>query len=253
MILAPGFQSFNPSVYDTEDEPRVAPENGALHVTVTDPILKRPLALSVDLVVLATAIVPDSNDPLAQFFKVPVNEDGFFVEAHAKLGPVEIATDAFRGQRQFGAAVPHQQMAQDRCLDEPIDPGVAFAIAPVRFVLQSGPHGPFSGWVVHPATPFSHCVVSRLVRTGRCAGKPASHQPAPVACRRRARHALPQRSPMFEHPSQWFRRMVVTPPSLFRPALQRCLVYTVRNSVYAVVNGISHNGNNRDRRSAWVP
>ncbi|HUU80752.1 MAG TPA: 4Fe-4S dicluster domain-containing protein, partial [Acidobacteriota bacterium] len=30
---------------------------------------------------------------LAQFFKVPMNEDGFFVEAHAKLGPSEFATD----------------------------------------------------------------------------------------------------------------------------------------------------------------
>ena len=30
---------------------------------------------------------------LAQFFKVPVNEDGFFIEAHAKLGPSEFATD----------------------------------------------------------------------------------------------------------------------------------------------------------------
>jgi heterodisulfide reductase subunit A2 len=30
---------------------------------------------------------------LARFFKVPLNEDGFFMEAHAKLRPVDFATD----------------------------------------------------------------------------------------------------------------------------------------------------------------
>jgi hypothetical protein len=28
------------------------------------------------------------DEALAQFFKVPLNDDGFFVEKHAKLGPV---------------------------------------------------------------------------------------------------------------------------------------------------------------------
>jgi heterodisulfide reductase subunit A len=30
---------------------------------------------------------------LSQFFKVPINEEGFFIEAHAKLRPVDFATD----------------------------------------------------------------------------------------------------------------------------------------------------------------
>jgi len=33
------------------------------------------------------------NKDLSQFFKVPLNEDGFFLEAHMKLRPVEFATD----------------------------------------------------------------------------------------------------------------------------------------------------------------
>jgi heterodisulfide reductase subunit A len=37
--------------------------------------------------------VPNRDDKLAQFFKVPLNDDGFFVEKHAKLGPSEFATD----------------------------------------------------------------------------------------------------------------------------------------------------------------
>jgi heterodisulfide reductase subunit A len=46
-----------------------------------------------DLLTLATAIVPNRMKSWPNFFKVPLNEDGFFVEKHAKLGPSEFATD----------------------------------------------------------------------------------------------------------------------------------------------------------------
>ena len=48
---------------------------------------------AVCLLTLAAAIVPNEEDALAKFFKVPLNDDGFFVEKHAKLGPSEFATD----------------------------------------------------------------------------------------------------------------------------------------------------------------
>ena len=38
-------------------------------------------------------MIPNKDEKLAQFFKVPLNDDGFFVERHAKLGPSEFATD----------------------------------------------------------------------------------------------------------------------------------------------------------------
>jgi heterodisulfide reductase subunit A len=38
-------------------------------------------------------MVPPKENPVAQLFKVPVNEDGFFVEAHVKLRPMDFATD----------------------------------------------------------------------------------------------------------------------------------------------------------------
>jgi heterodisulfide reductase subunit A len=46
-----------------------------------------------DLLVLASAVVPKSENPLAQLYKVPLNADGFFAEAHVKLRPVDFATD----------------------------------------------------------------------------------------------------------------------------------------------------------------
>jgi heterodisulfide reductase subunit A-like polyferredoxin len=75
------------------DKPHVERVNGALKVHVTDHVLQRRITLSPDLVSLATAIVPNETEAMSQFFKVPVNEEGFFIEAHAKLRPVDFATD----------------------------------------------------------------------------------------------------------------------------------------------------------------
>ncbi len=79
--------------YDLEEKPSVEVKDGRLTVTVRDPILQRRVALETDLLTLASAIVPNVDETLAQFFKVPVNEDGFFLEAHVKLRPVDFATD----------------------------------------------------------------------------------------------------------------------------------------------------------------
>jgi heterodisulfide reductase subunit A len=64
-----------------------------LRLTVKDHILGRPIKIDVDYLNLATAIIPKGQEELAKFFKVPLNEDGFFLEAHMKLRPVDFATD----------------------------------------------------------------------------------------------------------------------------------------------------------------
>ncbi len=65
-----------------------------LRVTVPDAILGQRLALDADLVVLSAAVVPSAGNPeIARLFKVPVNPDGFFQEAHVKLRPVDFAAD----------------------------------------------------------------------------------------------------------------------------------------------------------------
>jgi len=76
--------------YLPERQPVV--ENGS--VRVYDELLGEELILPYDLVVLSTPMVAheDSRD-LAQKLKVPVDENGFFLEAHVKLRPVDFATD----------------------------------------------------------------------------------------------------------------------------------------------------------------
>jgi len=79
--------------YSLEQKPVVELVDGKPRVTVTDHILQRPVTLTPDLVTLATAVVANETDELSQFFKIPVNSEGFFIEAHAKLRPVDFATD----------------------------------------------------------------------------------------------------------------------------------------------------------------
>jgi heterodisulfide reductase subunit A len=79
--------------YSLEDKPVVDIQGDTISVTVTDHVLGRPLEIITDLVTLGTAVIPNKDEALAQFFKVPLNDDGFFVEKHAKLGPSEFATD----------------------------------------------------------------------------------------------------------------------------------------------------------------
>ncbi len=79
--------------FSLSQKPKVTAGKDGLEVEVMDHVLQRPVLLKADLFALASAIVPYKEQKLAQFFKVPMSEDGFFVEAHAKLGPSQFATD----------------------------------------------------------------------------------------------------------------------------------------------------------------
>jgi len=86
---------------------RYEPENGpvveeatndagkpCVRVTVPDAILGSRLALDADILSLAAAVVPSAQTrEIAGKFKVTLNPDGFFKEAHVKLRPVEFAAD----------------------------------------------------------------------------------------------------------------------------------------------------------------
>ncbi len=85
--------------YEEDNKPEVImkkSENGGsiLSVSVYEPIIGEQISIDTDLVVLSAAVVPpEENEILAKMLKVPLNEDGFFLEAHAKLRPVDFTTD----------------------------------------------------------------------------------------------------------------------------------------------------------------
>lgn len=80
--------------YGLEQKPVVKEsDEGALEVTLVDHILRRPIVLRPDFITLATAIETRGAEELGQLFKVPLSQDGFFLEVHMKLRPVDFATD----------------------------------------------------------------------------------------------------------------------------------------------------------------
>ena len=80
--------------YDAQRPPEVTPEDEAVWVSVYSPLLDEDITLKADLVVLSTPLIPrDDAKGLSQILKVPLNPDGFFMEAHVKLRPIDFATD----------------------------------------------------------------------------------------------------------------------------------------------------------------
>ncbi len=80
--------------HDEDHKPVVTRKGSGLEVRARDNILNRDLVISPDLVVLSTGIEPNpDNKALSQCLKVPLDADGFFMEAHVKLRPVDFATD----------------------------------------------------------------------------------------------------------------------------------------------------------------
>jgi len=84
--------------YEPDDKPLVeAVEEGGqrvLRITVTDPILGKKLVIDADALALAAAVIPSAaSSEIARLFKVSLNRDGFFQEAHVKLRPVDFAAD----------------------------------------------------------------------------------------------------------------------------------------------------------------
>ena len=80
--------------YDDERKPELTKEGKLLKMTVWEPVLKQNVEIEPDMVVLSAATIPNpDNKHIAELLKVPLNKDGFFLEAHMKLRPVDFATD----------------------------------------------------------------------------------------------------------------------------------------------------------------
>lgn len=82
------------SRWDPENQPEVIEKDGKLIVRTHDPVLHGWLEIPADMVVLSAGVEPNQdNKVLSTYLKVPTNDEGFFLEAHVKLRPVDFATE----------------------------------------------------------------------------------------------------------------------------------------------------------------
>lgn len=81
--------------YTDERPPLVEEADGRLRVKVSDPGLNdRPYLLSPDLISLSMPIVPsDRTAALAKLLKLPLSDEGFFLEADLKMRPMDFVSE----------------------------------------------------------------------------------------------------------------------------------------------------------------
>jgi len=85
--------------YPGEKKPEVIldkkdPKNGPMNVKVYDDILNEEMEIPADLVVLTVNTEGEVlTEALKNMLKIPADSGGFFLEAHAKIRPLDFATD----------------------------------------------------------------------------------------------------------------------------------------------------------------
>jgi len=79
--------------YEPQRKPTVDINGENIALSYYDIILDMEGKLNPDLVVLSTPVVPEGNKALSHLLKVPVTSDGFFMEAHMKLRPIDSTSE----------------------------------------------------------------------------------------------------------------------------------------------------------------
>ncbi|NIS80183.1 MAG: FAD-dependent oxidoreductase [Anaerolineales bacterium] len=115
--------------YDDDHKPDVGTNDDGLEIKVHDHTLDQSITLRPDLLLLSTPVVPaESARDLASKFKVSLDKDGFFLEAHIKLRPVDFSSDGY-----FMAGMAHYP----KFVDETIVQAQAAASRAARVLSQS--------------------------------------------------------------------------------------------------------------------
>jgi heterodisulfide reductase subunit A len=100
--------------FNEQCKPEVSRNGDGLKVEVVDQTLRMPIEIAADLVVLSAGIVAnEEDDKTAQLLKVPLDGNGFFLEAHMKLRPVDFATEGV-----FLCGLAHSAKAVEESIDQ---------------------------------------------------------------------------------------------------------------------------------------
>jgi heterodisulfide reductase subunit A len=100
--------------FDDDKKPVVEDKGGKLEVKVTEEDTGKHLVLRPDFLVLASGTRPQKDaEELAPMLKVPLTKEGFFLEAHMKLRPVDFATEGV-----YLAGLAHGPKFVDECISQ---------------------------------------------------------------------------------------------------------------------------------------
>ena len=109
------FDADNPPVVQTDDA-------GGLMVKTRDHVLLRDVLIRTDLVVLSAGMEATDTEKMARIMKLNRNPEGFFIEAHVKLRPVDMPSDgiflcgAAHGPKLITESISQAQAAASRAV-----------------------------------------------------------------------------------------------------------------------------------------
>jgi heterodisulfide reductase subunit A len=79
--------------FSVDDKPRVSSGEEGLTIEVRDPVLDQGVEIRADLLALATGVEAHKDERVGRLFKVPCDSDGWLLEAHQKLRPVDCSNE----------------------------------------------------------------------------------------------------------------------------------------------------------------
>jgi heterodisulfide reductase subunit A len=100
--------------YSDENAPQVEDADGRLRITVREPMLNVPLVMEPDLLVLSMATGPsEGTKELAEILGVPLSSEGFFLEAHVKMRPMDFVEEGI-----FVCGMAHYPKFIEECISQ---------------------------------------------------------------------------------------------------------------------------------------
>ena len=87
---SPGILTFR---FTPDNPPQVNAGEAGVVVTVKDHILQRDIEIASDLLALSAGVTAADTEELSTVMKLNRNPEGFFIEAHVKLRPVDMPSD----------------------------------------------------------------------------------------------------------------------------------------------------------------
>ncbi|MCL6447088.1 MAG: CoB--CoM heterodisulfide reductase iron-sulfur subunit A family protein [Armatimonadetes bacterium] len=175
--------------YEKEHKPQVKKTglNGLsrLQVTLREPVLNEEVEIEADLLVLAPPILaPADNQKISQLYKLPLNADGFFLEAHMKLRPVDFPADGIylcglaHGPKNLEESITQAKAAAGRALPilsrEKLETkGVTAVVFPEKCAacLTCVRLCPFNAPRINPHTHKAEIEAVQCQGCGTCAGE----------------------------------------------------------------------------------
>ncbi len=80
--------------FDKDHPPVVKSSDEGMLVTVKDHVLQRDIEICADILTLSAGLMPNLSDELTSKMKLNANPEGYFLEAHVKLRPVDMGSEA---------------------------------------------------------------------------------------------------------------------------------------------------------------